>query len=112
MTKIDSDWLFKRGDLHDARITDIRRHDSRLEIDIHDEWVNERRLELLEEEVFPATLIFFDAVVSGTIPKDGWIIELLMEPDGSFILGLRDGTRIPIHGSHAECWPIVPGQVD
>jgi len=108
MTKIDLEWLNQRGNLHDARITGIRVAGTSLEVDIDDEWVNERGIGLPKGEKLPATLSFSAAATNGTIVTGSRISELLMQSDGSFLFFFTDATSVLVRAASAEVRSKLP----
>ena len=109
MTKIDMEWLHRRGNLHDARITSTRIAGTSLEIDIDDEWANERGIGLPKGEKLPATLSFSDVVTSGAILGSGWISEFLMQSDGSFLIVFTNAASVSIRATRAEARSMPSG---
>ena len=105
MSKIDQKWLFARGQLHDARVTAVRAGVNKLEVDLNDEWVNERGLNLPQDEKLPVTLVFLDTTSTANDFRGGWISELLIQADGSFLFIFTDRESVAIHAARVECRP-------
>lgn len=101
MQQVTSDWLDKRGDLHDATVTDVRQSGSSLEIDINDEWFNERGLTLPEDDAAPGKLVVEDFTAVEGEPKDavgGWIYEILLA-DNQLTLQFCDRDPVRLRAS-------------
>jgi len=80
MQPVTAEWLFERGGLHDARLRGVRRNGSAIEIDVDDEWANERGLGR-PEGAAPGTLVIADAIVlQGDLSAadGGWISETML----------------------------------
>jgi hypothetical protein len=103
MSKIDQKWLFTRGQLHDARVTAVRAGVNKLEVDLDDEWSNERGLTLPEGQSIPVTLVFSNATNTGVIFEGSWISELLIQADGSFLFVFTESDSVTVYASRAEC---------
>lgn len=63
-TAIDAGWFFERGYLHDAEVTAACMVADNVEVQIDDEWANERGLSKPKDERLPVILSFISAVVS------------------------------------------------
>lgn len=57
MQPVTAEWLHERGGLHDARVSDVRCEGSVAEIELDDEWANERGLRFPEGQEAPGRLV-------------------------------------------------------
>ena len=84
MQPVTAKWLDERGGFHDARVVDVRAQGSVVEIQIDDEWANERGLSRPDGQEAPGTLVI-DGISAA---KDellalagGWISYLELRGD-------------------------------
>lgn len=56
MQLVTAAWIEERGGFHDARVVDVRFEGPVVEIDLDDEWSNQRGLRFPEGQVAPGTL--------------------------------------------------------
>jgi hypothetical protein len=99
---IDEHWLHERGGLHDAHVTGMRFSGGTLEIDIDDEWSNERGLSRPQGERCPLTFKFCEAVVDGELSQAGWISEIEIRSGGSFQITFTDRDAMNVIATAAE----------
>src|SRR5215471_2841383 len=84
MRSVTSEWLNERGDLHDARVIDMRIVGSVLQIALDDEWASLRGSGQSDVQEAPGILILEDFSVTCGEPlaiDGGWISEVRLHGD-------------------------------
>lgn len=98
-TVVTTDWLKARGGLHDACINTIQRIESRLVIQIDDEWANEHDG---PDDNSPGQLALHGAVLLAGSEEDlpgSYISDFSLETDGNVRLDCSKGRfRIAVDG--------------
>ena len=78
MELVSSEWLKKRGGLHDARVLDARWAGGHFEISFDDVWSNDPSL---PDGAAPGTMVLEDASLKEgdlSATEDGWVGEIAM----------------------------------
>ena len=98
MVRVSEAWSNERGDLHDATVTDVRVLGTAAEIQINDEWINSRGLDMPEGEAAPGTLVVEDfAEVEGSLADaiGGWLDGVtIREAEVEFTFTDREAIRL------------------
>jgi hypothetical protein len=106
LAEIDANWLFERGNLHDATVVTARALAGNVEVEIDDEWINERGLSRPENGQLPIVLSFISAtVLEGNIVDSigGWLSELRPEGHGRYRFVFKDRNILLMHSSSVVC---------
>jgi hypothetical protein len=84
MQSVTSQWLEERGALHDACVLGLRIVGPNLEIEVDDEWVNERGLSRPKSVKAPGTFIVEGFSFQSHKPDaatGGWVSEMSLRGD-------------------------------
>lgn len=84
MERVTAAWLKKRGDLHDARVSNVRTVGSSVEFTLDDEWASLRGLGKPVGQEAPGTLLISNyAAMEGDLGavNGAWVSEVRLDGD-------------------------------